>query len=164
MIIITVRPLLSRNLFNIFPAENESAFDLIDNSPRIRNAALWAFSWKFNIIDNQFWPLINSHPKNGMIKNNANIKVHWVDTEKIDQNSNSKLLFKNIDGILIPGGFGDRGIEGKILSSKYAREQSIPFFGICLGLQCAIIDIGTNTFHLLIATKSKRYPIEIVYK
>ena len=60
-----------------------------------------------------------------------------------------------MDGILIQGGFGDRVIEGKILSSQYARENKIPFFGICLGLQCAIIDFARNVCGMKDANSSE---------
>ena len=79
--------------------------------------------------------------------NNAKAKVKWVDAETLDYNSRDK-EFKGVHGILIPGGFGDRGIEGKILASQYARENNIPFFGICLGMQCAIIDYARNICNL----------------
>ena len=57
---------------------------------------------------------------------------------------NFEKSFNNVDGILIPGGFGDRGIEGKIMSAQYARENNIPFLGICLGMQCAVIEFARN--------------------
>ncbi|HDY75634.1 MAG TPA: CTP synthase, partial [Candidatus Marinimicrobia bacterium] len=78
------------------------------------------------------------------VENDAGVNVKWVNTEKIYNDSDAANAFKNIDGILIPGGFGTRGSEGKILTSKYARENNIPFLGICLGLQCAVIDFARN--------------------
>ena len=65
-------------------------------------------------------------------------------TEELEVNDNADVVFRDIDGILIPGGFGDRGIEGKIISSRFARENKIPFFGICLGMQCAVIDFARH--------------------
>ena len=79
--------------------------------------------------------------------NNAKVNVKWVDAEKLDSENQDK-EFQGVHGILIPGGFGDRGIEGKILASQYARENKIPFFGICLGMQCAIIDFARNMCNL----------------
>ena len=76
--------------------------------------------------------------------NNVKANVKWVDTEQLELKKNQKPQFKNIHGILIPGGFGNRGIEGKILASQYARENKIPFFGICLGMQCAVIEYARN--------------------
>ena len=77
-------------------------------------------------------------------KNKIKANIKWIDSEKLESNNDLNSLFSNVQGVLIPGGFGDRGIEGKILSSKYARENKIPFFGICLGMQCAVIDFARN--------------------
>ena len=78
------------------------------------------------------------------VENNARVNIKWVKTEKITDDQTAKRQFKSIDGILILPGFGSRGGEGKILSSKYARENKIPFLGICLGMQCAIIDFARH--------------------
>ena len=78
------------------------------------------------------------------VENNARVNIKWVKTEKITDDQTAKRQFKSMDGILILPGFGARGGEGKILSSKYARENKIPFLGICLGMQCAIIDFARH--------------------
>ncbi len=88
-------------------------------------------------------------------QNDAKIKLKWVDTEKLEKNKNMSEEFSDIHGILIPGGFGNRGIEGKILSSQYARENNIPFFGICLGMQCAVIDYARNKCNMENANSSE---------
>jgi len=79
----------------------------------------------------------------GGIANMVNLKVRAIEAEDIEKQGVDKLL-AGVDGILVPGGFGDRGIEGKILSAKYARENKIPFLGICLGMQCAVIEYARN--------------------
>jgi len=76
-------------------------------------------------------------------ENNARVEVCYVNSEKIDK-SNVDAQLKEYHGILIPGGFGERGIEGKIAAAKYARENNVPFFGICLGLQCAVIEFARS--------------------
>ena len=76
------------------------------------------------------------------VENSARVNIKWVKTDKITNDKSAKRQFKDVDGILILPGFGSRGSEGKILSSKYARENNIPFLGICLGMQCAIIDFA----------------------
>lgn len=74
---------------------------------------------------------------------NAYIRMIWIDSEGItEENADKKLA--GLDGILIPGGFGHRGIEGMILAAKYAREKQIPYFGICLGMQVAVIEYARN--------------------
>ncbi len=71
------------------------------------------------------------------------VDLNWVSSENIRKNGAEKYL-NNVDGLLIPGGFGERGVEGKIEAIKFVREHKIPFFGICLGLQCAVIEYARN--------------------
>jgi len=75
--------------------------------------------------------------------NETKVQVKWVDAENVN-NQSIAAIFKDINGILIAPGFGHRGIEGKILAAQYARENQIPFFGICLGMQCAVIEFARN--------------------
>ena len=77
------------------------------------------------------------------IANNVNVGLTWVDTEKINR-FNAKRQLKRFAGILVPGGFGARGIQGKLETVRYARLNKVPFFGICLGLQCAIVEFARN--------------------
>ncbi|MFQ6082749.1 MAG: CTP synthase [Candidatus Aminicenantia bacterium] len=83
----------------------------------------------------------------GGIAHNVKVNICWVESEDIEPES-AKNLFGGIDGILVPGGFGIRGIEGKIKAITYAREKAIPFFGICLGMQCATIEFARNVCSL----------------
>jgi CTP synthase len=78
------------------------------------------------------------------VENNARVNVHWVATEDVKSDKNAEKIFGQMDGILLLPGFGSRGSEGKILSCKYARENNVPFLGICLGLQCAVIEFARN--------------------
>ena len=98
------------------------------------------------------------------VENNSRVNVKWVKTENIKNDKKAQVQFRNIDGILILPGFGSRGGEGKILSSKYARENNIPFLGICLGMQCAIIDFARHVCGLKGANstefnKRTKYPV-----
>lgn len=81
--------------------------------------------------------------KHGGVYNRADVTIKWVDSELVT-NENADELFSDVNGILVPGGFGSRGIEGKILSIQYAREHNIPFLGICLGMQMAIVEFARN--------------------
>ena len=74
---------------------------------------------------------------------NVHVNIHWIDSEQITGDNVSKVL-GGLDGIIVPGGFGPRGIEGMILSAKYARENRIPYFGICLGMQVSVIEFARN--------------------
>ncbi len=90
----------------------------------------------------------------GGIANSADVEINWINSEESDD----KLILKQVqevDGILIPGGFGYRGIEGKITAIKYARENNIPFFGICLGMQLAVIEIARNILKIENANSSE---------
>lgn len=84
--------------------------------------------------------------KHGGYENSAAIQIEWVDSELITKENVQPLLGES-DGIIIPGGFGDRGIEGMILAARYARESHVPFFGICLGMQIAVIEMARNILH-----------------
>ncbi|GAB6183339.1 CTP synthase [Thermodesulfovibrio hydrogeniphilus] len=79
----------------------------------------------------------------GGIANNTKVNILWVNSEDIEKNG-AKEYLEHAHGILVPGGFGSRGIEGKIEAIRYARENKIPFFGICLGMQCAVIELSRN--------------------
>lgn len=81
--------------------------------------------------------------RHGGIENGADVDIKWIDSETVSE-SNAEKLLSDCDGILVPGGFGGRGIEGKILAIKYARENNVPFFGICLGMQLSVIEYARN--------------------
>lgn len=81
------------------------------------------------------------------IENGVDVDIHWIQAEDVNDD-NAEEIFKDIDGILVPGGFGDRGLEGKIAAIKYARENKVPFFGISLGMQLAVIEYARNVLGL----------------
>ena len=81
--------------------------------------------------------------KHGGYENNSKVSIKWIDSETITQ-QNCYSLFSDVDGIIVPGGFGDRGIEGMIITAKYCRENNVPYFGICLGMQIAAIEFARN--------------------
>ncbi len=94
-------------------------------------------------------------------KTGISVKIKWIDSEKL---KNDTSLLNDVDGILIPGGFGYRGVEGKIIATRYALENSVPFLGICLGFQVAVIEIARHILHLEGANSTEfepntRYPV-----
>jgi CTP synthase len=91
------------------------------------------------------------------IANNCKVNLQYIDSEEVEKKGPQSIL-KGVDGILIPGGFGGRGVEGKITSIKYARENRIPFFGICLGMQVAIIEIARDLCGMKHANSSEFDP------
>ena len=83
----------------------------------------------------------------GGIANETEVEIDWVNSCNVTPD-NYKELLKDADGILVPGGFGNRGVEGKILAARYARENKVPYFGICLGMQIAVIEYARNVLGL----------------
>ncbi len=81
--------------------------------------------------------------QHGGYENGASVQLRWIDSEQLTKEQAAELL-GDCDGILVPGGFGNRGIEGKILAAQYARENDIPYLGICLGMQTAVIEFARN--------------------
>lgn len=95
--------------------------------------------------------------KHGGIENYTNVNINWINSEEVTPETADKLL-KGSDGIIVPGGFGDRGIEGMITAAQYARENDIPYFGICLGMQIAVIEYARNVLGLKGANSSEINP------
>lgn len=95
--------------------------------------------------------------KHAGIANEVKVNIDWIHSEEVNEENVEKLL-KNADGILVPGGFGDRGVEGKIATTKYARENKIPFLGICLGMQLAVTEFARNVVGLKDAHSSELDP------
>ncbi|HTN44512.1 MAG TPA: CTP synthase [Nitrospiria bacterium] len=93
----------------------------------------------------------------GGLPHHCGVEVMWVDAEEIERKGAESFLKKG-NGVLIPGGFGNRGIEGKIEAIRYARESKTPFLGICLGMQCAVIEFGRNVAGLKDANSSEFDP------
>lgn len=91
------------------------------------------------------------------VENDTKVELKWLDSEEIERNGTGKYL-QDVSGLLIPGGFGERGIEGKIAAIRFAREKELPFFGICLGLQCAVIEYARNVCGLAQANSTEFDP------
>jgi CTP synthase len=105
---------------------------------------------------------VNEALKHGGLKNAATVKIKYIDSQDVEIKGLS--LLEGIDAILIPGGFGERGIEGKILAAQYARENKIPYLGICLGMQVALIEFARNVAGLKDAHSTEfnantKYPV-----
>ena len=84
--------------------------------------------------------------KHGGIANEVSVKIHWIDSEELAKKSEEEIAatFEEMDGVLVPGGFGYRGIEGMIVAARHAREKLVPYFGLCLGVQCLVIEFARN--------------------
>ena len=97
---------------------------------------------------------VNESIVHGGIRNDCEVEVSYIDAEDIERDGPDALL-SDLDGILVPGGFGDRGTEGKIIASQYARENNVPYFGLCLGMQIAVIDFARNQVGLTDANSTE---------
>ncbi len=86
--------------------------------------------------------------KHGGIANEAAVEIEWIEAESLTEHPNLDAVFAKADGILVPGGFGYRGIEGMLVAARYARENKIPYFGLCLGMQCLVIEFARNVANL----------------
>ena len=101
--------------------------------------------------------------KHGGIDNRAVVNIKWIDSELVTEENVQEML-QDVTGILVPGGFGDRGIEGKIMAIRYAREHKIPFLGLCLGMQLAIVEYarhvaGLEDAHSIELDPNTPYPV-----
>ena len=101
--------------------------------------------------------------KHGGIANRVNVHIQWIDSETVTEDNVAEIL-ADVDGVLVPGGFGSRGIEGKITAIEYARKQNIPFLGLCLGMQLAIIEyarhvVGYHDAHSIELKPDTIYPV-----
>ena len=93
----------------------------------------------------------------GRYETDAKVEILWVDSETITK-KNVESLLKDADGVLVPGGFGNRGIEGKVIACRYAREHNLPYFGICLGMQVAAIEFARSVLGIEDANSSEFCP------
>ena len=86
--------------------------------------------------------------KHGGIANEVSVEIEWIEAESLTEHPDLDSVFENADGILVPGGFGYRGIEGMLVAARYARENDIPYFGLCLGMQCLVIEFARHVANL----------------
>ncbi|MEE9524034.1 MAG: CTP synthase [Thermodesulfovibrionales bacterium] len=116
--------------------------DIVRKVKEPKNEVTIAIVGKYIGLKDSYKSLIEALLHGG-IANDAKVRLEWTDSEEIEVHGPDKIL-SEVDGILVPGGFGYRGIEGKIEAIRYAREKKIPYFGICLGMQCAVIEFARN--------------------
>ena len=102
---------------------------------------------KYVSLEDSYLSVVESL-KHGGFANNVNVDIDFVDSELILDDKTAKEKLSQYDGILVPGGFGDRGIEGKLEAIKYARENDVPFLGICLGMQMAVVEFARDVLKI----------------
>jgi CTP synthase len=112
-----------------------------------------AFVGKYNKYPDSYKSILEALIHAGAI-NNAKVKIRWIDAESVTRDNAASML-EGIEGMLVAPGFGSRGIEGKVASIEYARTQGVPFFGICLGMQCSVIEFARNVAMMPAANSSE---------
>ena len=130
--------------------------DMVQKEKNIKGKVKIALVGKYVELRDAYLSVAESL-KHAGIFGGVEVEIDWVQSEDVNQGNVDEVL-KGADGILVPGGFGDRGIEGKILAVKYARENKVPFFGICLGLQMAVVEYARNVVGLAGAHSSELDP------
>lgn len=116
--------------------------DMLDKLENLKDTVEIAIVGKYVALHDSYISVVEALKAGGM-NSGSEVKIRWVDSEDIEKYGVEKTL-GGIDGILVPGGFGTRGIEGKIEAANFARENGIPYFGICLGMQIAMIEFARN--------------------
>lgn len=142
--------------------DNSQWIQMVDNILHLENRVKIALVGKYVELHDAYISVVEAL-NHGGYKNNCKVDIKWINAEEVTAETCSE-LFNDVHGILVPGGFGDRGIEGKIESIRYARENKIPFFGICLGMQCAVIEYARNVLGFEGANSSEidsetKYPV-----
>ncbi len=126
--------------------KNEEWENLIENIRNLKGEVNIALVGKYMQLQDSYLSVAESL-RHGGFANGVKVNIGFIDSETIDEYTVKDVL-KDYDGILVPGGFGNRGIEGKITAVKYARENKIPFLGICLGMQMAVVEFCRNVLGL----------------
>lgn len=155
--------LMSCLRFNKLPADDvpnwRKLSEKVDQGPVVRIGVIG----KYTGLSDSYLSITKSL-EHGALANNVNLKLVWIDSSHLESASKDKKPEKyehawsnlnSVDGILIPGGFGDRGVEGKISAVQYARENKIPFLGICLGMQVSVIEYSRNVLGIKDATSAE---------
>ncbi|WP_406542004.1 CTP synthase [Clostridium ljungdahlii] len=122
--------------------DNSEWIKMVDNIKKLSKDVNIALVGKYVELHDAYISVVEAL-NHGGYANDTNVNIKWINSEDVTSKNVGEHL-KDIDGVLIPGGFGDRGIEGKILAAGWARKNKIPFFGICLGMQCAVIEFARN--------------------
>ncbi len=130
--------------------------EMVDNLHESKKPVTIALVGKYVALHDVYLSVVEAL-KHGGIANRANVNIKWIDAEELTE-ENIEAYFRNVHGILVPGGFGVRGTQGKILAIEYARTHKIPFLGICLGMQLAIVEFAKNVLGLKEAASIELVP------
>ena len=143
-------------------ADMEEWEKMVEISKTPEHVITIAIIGKYTELKDSYISIVESL-KHGGIANKSDVKIKWINAEAIESEDADNLL-RDVQGVLVPGGFGIRGIEGKIKAIKYARENKIPYLGLCLGMQTAVVEFARNVCGLENANSSEfdqntKYPV-----
>lgn len=141
---------------------NEYWIKIVEEFKKLKDEVNIALVGKYVELHDAYISVVEAL-NHGGLANNVKVNINWINAEDINYKNVKDILGKS-DGILVPGGFGDRGIEGKIEAIRWARENKVPFLGICLGMQCAVIEFARNVLGYEGANSSEiasstKYPV-----
>jgi CTP synthase len=142
--------------------DNSEWIEMVGRIKKLSKSVTIALVGKYVELHDAYISVVEALSHGGYA-NGAKVNIKWINSEDVNE-KNIEDYLKDADGILIPGGFGDRGIEGKILSAGWARKNKVPFFGICLGMQCAVIEfardvLGYKGAHSSEIDPDTKYPV-----
>ncbi len=125
------------------PAELKQWEKIVQIQKNLKNKVKIAIVGKYIDLHDAYLSIVESLTHAG-IANNVLVEIMWINAVDLEETDDVASLLKEADGIIVPGGFGERGIEGKIKAIQYCRENGVPFFGICLGMQLAVVEFARN--------------------
>ena len=142
--------------------DNSEWIEMVNRIKNLKDNVEIALVGKYVELHDAYISVVEALSHGGYV-NDSEVKIRWINAEDIENGDVNEIL-KGVDGVLVPGGFGDRGVEGKIESIKWARENKVPFLGICLGMQCAVIEFARNVLGFEGANSSEinpdtKYPV-----
>ena len=119
---------------------------IVEQMDSAKNGPTVALCGKYTELHDAYMSVVEAL-RHAAAHNNVRVQVRWVNTEALEQHGAAQLL-AGVQGIIVPGGFGDRGVLGKVLAAQYAREHNIPYLGLCYGMQMAVIELARNVLGL----------------
>lgn len=136
--------------------DNSAWIHMVDKLKNLKENVKIALVGKYVELHDAYISVVEALSHGGL-NCDSNVDIKWVNAVEVNENNVEELL-GDVDGILVPGGFGDRGVEGKIEAIRFARENKVPFLGICLGMQCAVIEYARNVLKLKDANSAELVP------
>src|SRR6202023_1160939 len=148
------------------PSDMKPWLDLVQRMHHPAGEAMIAVVGKYVQLEDAYKSLREALLHGGLAHNHKTV-LEWIEAEEIDSSETAAARLRGYDGILVPGGFGKRGIQGMVHTIRYAREHKVPFFGICLGMQCATIEYARDVAGLKQADSTEiepKTPHRVIYK